>query len=334
VNPHDLFFKETFSDPEVVRDFLQHYLAPEIAELLDLSEIEQVDVSFVDPELREYLGDLMFRVRRKDGRHVYVYILFEHKSYPDKWVPLQTLGYVVRVYEYMVRQGVELCPVVAVVVYHGREPWTVPVSFREFLGLADDDVLAPFQPDMRYYLCDLSKLPDEELRGGAWVQAVVRTLKYVFRAELKEEVWRILELLAQLSQRENGLQYVKAVLWYLCASTDQIQPEDLRKALDATFPKEGDTLMPTIAEQWIKEGEKRGLQRGLQRGREEGLREGEVEGLLNGVEAALEIRYGKQGLSLFPEIKQRADTEMLKAIIEAVRQGRSLDELRQTYVNN
>ena len=97
--------------------------------------------------------------------------------------------------------------------------------------------------------------------------------------------------------------------------------------------------MPTIAEQWIEEGERRGreegIQRGreegIQRGREEGIRRGREEGLMNGLALALELRFGEPGLRLLPEIEQRADAGTLQALMEALRRVTSPEELRQVY---
>lgn len=93
INPHDSFFKEVLSRPEVATEFLSNYLPPEVVAVLDLSAPELVKDSFVDAELRRHYSDLLYRVRLRDGGDAFVYILFEHKSGPDKWVAFQLLRY-------------------------------------------------------------------------------------------------------------------------------------------------------------------------------------------------------------------------------------------------
>lgn len=61
-NPHDRYFRESFADPDVARDFFRHYLPPEIAVQLDLSNLELVDGSFVDETLRDHASDLLYRL--------------------------------------------------------------------------------------------------------------------------------------------------------------------------------------------------------------------------------------------------------------------------------
>ena len=86
-NPHDKFFKDTFSNPLVVRDFVENYLPEPILKLVDLNELEIQNGSHVDEELSEVFSDMLFRtkINQRDG---YLYFLFEHKSYPDRMVAL------------------------------------------------------------------------------------------------------------------------------------------------------------------------------------------------------------------------------------------------------
>ncbi|MBE2202390.1 MAG: Rpn family recombination-promoting nuclease/putative transposase, partial [Anaerolinea sp.] len=52
-NPHDKFFKETFSQPEVARDFFANYLPQRVTAVLDLDTLALQPDSFIDPDLQE-----------------------------------------------------------------------------------------------------------------------------------------------------------------------------------------------------------------------------------------------------------------------------------------
>jgi len=52
--------------------------------VLDLKALELVKGSFVDPQLREYHSDLLYRLRLKDGEPALAYILLEHKRHPKR----------------------------------------------------------------------------------------------------------------------------------------------------------------------------------------------------------------------------------------------------------
>jgi hypothetical protein len=62
-------------------------------------------------------------------------------------------------------------------------------------------------------------------------------------------------------------------------------------------------------------------------GREKGLREG----FLAGIELALELKFGSEGLQLLPEIRAIEDVEMLRSIHQAIKTTASVEELRRIW---
>ncbi len=199
-NPHDKFFKEALTQPEAARDFLP----AEVAALLDLTELHLVKDSFVDETLQEHLADLLYEVRLLDGRDAYVYVLFEHKSYADPLVAFQVLRYMVRVWDYGLRQRARLWPVVPV-VYHGKARWSVPLRFHDLLDLPA--ALKPFVPDYEYALCDLSRYGDEELAGVAVLGAGLLLLKHIFGPDVRARLPDVLALWQTFAQQETALGY-------------------------------------------------------------------------------------------------------------------------------
>ena len=99
VNPHANFFQRTFSRIDVAHDFISNYLPKNIVNQLDLNTLELDRESFVDILLSATQSDLVFKVKRKDGKKLLIYVLIEHKSFIDKWVLFQVLGYIVRINE-------------------------------------------------------------------------------------------------------------------------------------------------------------------------------------------------------------------------------------------
>lgn len=91
-NPHDAFFKQFMTRPEIAADFLTQHLLADVLALLDLATLDEQKESFVDPDLRQHFSDVLYQVQTKRGKPLYIYQLFEHKSYPDKGVALQVLS--------------------------------------------------------------------------------------------------------------------------------------------------------------------------------------------------------------------------------------------------
>ena len=66
----------------------------------------------------------------------------------------------------------------------------------------------------------------------------------------------------------------------------------------------------------------------------EGEARGETRGIISGIEMALEIKFGSEGLQLKPQISQISDLEQLKIIQRCVKNANNLEELRELILNN
>lgn len=315
-NPHDRFFKAFMSRPDAARDFLERYLPPKVAALLDASSVELMPGSFVDPELREHHSDLLYSVKLKTGAGAHVYVLFEHKSHPDPLVAFQLLRYMVKIWDQTLRDGGALRPIVPIVVYHGLEAWQASPELHGLMDVPDD--MKPLVPNYRYWLFDLSALPDAYLRSSAVLQTCLLSLKYFFREELWDRPPEIATLFRELRQATE-LECVEMVLRYLSQGRTRIAWRELKDAVEAKLTEEGGALVTSIAEEWLKEGEERGLQQGLQ------------QGLLKGIEVGLELRFGAEGLRLLPEIQKIADVRVLEEIQKGLISAKTLAELESIY---
>lgn len=67
----------------------------------------------------------------------------------------------------------------------------------------------------------------------------------------------------------------------------------------------------------------------LREGEERGRQEGRQEEIVSGIELALEIKFGTEGLQVMPEISQISDLDRLRAIQQGIKSVNTLDELRQ-----
>ncbi len=65
--------------------------------------------------------------------------------------------------------------------------------------------------------------------------------------------------------------------------------------------------------------------------REEAWEAGVRSGLLDSIAWALELKFGAEGLKLWPEIRQIEDIETLRAIQNAIRAGNTPDDVRAVY---
>ncbi len=327
INPHDRFFKATFSRRETALSFLQTYLPPELAQTFDFSSFEISKDSFVDSELKEHFSDILYKTGLQSGGQACIYILFEHKSYQDKLAAFQILKYMVKIWEQQRRQNEEqklkqkypLKPIFPLLVYHGKEDWKVGLNFVAIFDQADlPDVLRPYVPDYEYWLYDLSQYSDEEIKGEVISRLGTLLLKYIYRDDLLEALRRILPLLIEVQQKETGLEYIETVLRYLTSGAEKITEAELTEILKEVYA-EGEKLMPTIAQQWIEQGwtkgRQEGRQEGLKEGLEKGLEKGERKARVESLNQIVTLRFSVE-LGKFEKQVARLTLKTLKKLTE------------------
>lgn len=319
-NPHDRFFRQVLSRQDVAADFLRHYLPPEAAALVNLSSVEPMADTFIDETLQAHYSDLLFAVRLNDNRPAAVYMLFEHKSYPDVRVAFQLLRYMVRIWERWPKASGGLQPIIPLVVYHGQPEWRTPINLA---GMYDGpgDLLAYF-PDFRYWLVDLSQFSDAEIRGEAMLRLALLAMKHIHDQSALEQVPEIFDLMERLAMMESTAEFVATVLRYFISASETITESNLQQAMEQHWP-EGVTVMSTIAERWVEQGIQKGLSQGLSQGRREGL--------LDAIQLGLRLRFGSEGMRLMPEIYRIQDDTILRTIYGSIETVKTPDELRMLY---
>jgi hypothetical protein len=214
--PHDALAKFVFRDPERAARELSVALPQPLSKRIDWSTLKLHDGSFIDPDLVETHSDLLFQVDVA-SYPVLVYVLFEHKSFPERLTGFQLLCYVVRVLESHVRQCrakklpvLPLPPVIPVVLHHSETGWTAPTELLPLFGQVLEVVpeLVACLPNLRFIVDDISHVPDHELRQRA-VDAVTKLALWALRdgrvpARLRESFGHWADDLSELEDAEDG----------------------------------------------------------------------------------------------------------------------------------
>jgi hypothetical protein len=301
--PHDRYFRESFARVEVARDFLRHHLPATVLAELDLATLEISADTFVAEDLRGEWSDLVYRVAYRDGT-LEVYLLFEHKSWPEHWTLLQLLRYVVASGERFRKQHPKarrLPPVYPLVLYHGKRRWRVPRSFHELVAPLPE-ALAPFVPQFRYALQDISARTGAEIKGAVLTRLVLLALRHIFSDAPAERLRELLELIRQIEDVTAATEILYALLHYYVQASGRLDERDVRTLL-AEMPM-GETLMQTF----------------IDRHRAEARQEGEAAVLLRQIER----KFGPPGEAVRRRIAQ-ADAETLLAWSERILTAEDLD---------
>jgi len=267
--PHDKFFKEMFSKKEVAEAFIKNYFPQDLLEMFNADELEISKDSFVDEDLKEFFSDVVYRIKL-NNREAFIYCLFEHKSYPDKKVPLQLLKYMTKIWNLHLKQNdFEKLPVILpLLIYHGDKRYNISKRFIPMVNTQPNT--KKFTPDFEYLFFDFSKYTDQQILGSIQLQI---TLKILYSAFIKEDFGQqfeeILELIKKLRDTETVLEYFTVGLKYILEIVDY-DVEIMKKKVDTIIPERSETFMST-ANKLREEGKLDGIKEGMKEGRKQEL---------------------------------------------------------------
>src|SRR3954452_6279981 len=103
VAEHDGGYKLLFSHPQMVADLLRDFIHEDWVRELDFSTLRMVPGSFVTPELSSRESDVIWQVRWRGGRLLYVYLLIELQSTVDPYMALRMMVYLGLLYQDLIK---------------------------------------------------------------------------------------------------------------------------------------------------------------------------------------------------------------------------------------
>jgi predicted transposase/invertase (TIGR01784 family) len=285
-NPHDITFKEIFSDPKRARELIELSLPENVTKIFDWKTFTNEEDTFIDENLKEYFSDMLFSLKIKSGNEIKIYILFEHKSYNDKKTWIQLFSYLAKIYARLQSPA----PVIPLVFYHGEKEWTLAKNFSDTLNLPKDikEILNPYIPDFEYALLDLTKEDVENLIISLTMRAVLYTFKNIKRFDDIKYLERLIILSKDLFEQESGLKIIEKLLLYLYAASE-IKPDRVKKSIVKLISEEKGDIAMTTAQRLIQEGLQQGIEQGIQQGIEKGLQKGKLEDAQKMLEESLDI---------------------------------------------
>ena len=277
----------------MVRDLLRKIVGERWVERIDLSSAKRVNASFVSRELQGRESDVIWKFQARDGQApVYVYILMEFQSRPDRYMPVRLMAYEGLLYQALIA-GSELSPqgrlplVVPIVVYNGREPWGAPQELSELIEPVDPSA-EMYLPRLRYKLVDEGSYPRDELERR---ESPVASL---FRIEKSQSWGDVLESVSRLRQHlrpdEDSLRQAFEV-WLRRVVLPRLgSPEDVPETLSL---EEFETMLAENIDEWNRKLREESLEQGVQ----QGVQKGEARILLR----LLRLKFGP----LSPEAEER-----------------------------
>jgi hypothetical protein len=290
------------SDPKTVKDFLRSFLPKSLSEKIDYESIKVIDTEKTDRKYRKFYLDLLVECRFSE-KESEIYIVFEHKSYPDRLTLIQILNYCSVVWEGCIRNKKPLIPIIPVVFYHGRKRFDLPTSFSDYFDV--DEVIRDYLVDFSIVLFDTNRHTDKDILricGNLYLAASLLTMKHIFKdvKSLRPVFKRIMQL-----DRDHFLM----VLQYV------IMTKDIKeKELEEILRNAGGDIMPSLAQRWLEQGM-------LQEAREM-------------VVEALETKFGETSVHFKPQVAKITDRNKLKELHKIILKIQDIKELESSHIWN
>lgn len=300
-NPHDAFFRATFSHPAAARAQLLAVLPPELAAQLAPDPPTVLDASFVDETLQSSHADVVLMARLQGGEEVVIYCLLEHQSQPDPLMPFRLMGYIHRLWTRWLQDhpGARSLPLVfPVVVYQGGRRWTTPTALSGLVQTPTPGV--PYTPapvELLHQLEDLSAIPEEELTDRALLGLAKLLLRFARSPEgLAHHLprWRQTWIDAE---REGGLRAMQRVMRYIGSMSRPEARHQVRRFIEEVSSENAEDFLSWA--DW---------------GRQEGRLEGRLEGRRETLRALLALRFGALDPACAARIDRATDAELSRWI--------------------
>ncbi|KJU84719.1 hypothetical protein MBAV_003087 [Candidatus Magnetobacterium bavaricum] len=214
-----------------------------------------------------------------------------------------------------------LIPVIQYVFYIGNKPLKMANSIVE--------------PNVKYQyeLIDMRNIDCEKFLYSEKPQEMIISILCNLEAKgakvyMKELLQRIKDFVSEETLRSKYIKQIEVM-----SLTRDLQDYILKEVgnMALTYDIEKDIRFKQGVERGLAQGIEKGLAQGLakgeKKGQKEGQKEGQKKGLLEGIELALDIKFGSDGLALMMKIKKIDSLSTLKKIKEHIRKTSNIGEL-------
>ena len=292
--PHDHLFRRVFSVPQDAASFLQAALPAALRRSLRWSTLKRDPASYVTPDLHGTASDLLFEVRyAKPGAarsRLWLYLLFEHQSSPDRWMRLRLLDYCCRIWErdrQDHRNARYLRPILPLVFYQGPTGWRHSPQFADLFPAAVRDWR--WLPRFEHLLFDQTRLRPAQATGSRRARLLQLTMMHAFGRAVPDARKRMQPLLGELEREPDGggQDDLTMFVQYMAETGPDDTPDVLEEILSHTTAEMRGKLMRTSGDRLRQEGRDEGRLEGRLEGQREGRLVGQREARLETIDGFL-----------------------------------------------
>jgi predicted transposase YdaD len=322
--------KQLLHHPENVRELLALARWPHLEQLL-FDQLAVDPTEYIGADYRHVASDLVLTLPRRSGRGktrlLWLTILIEHQSEPDRLMLLRVLDYLVQIWKKQVRDwgqehksfaSVRLRPVLPIVFYTGVHRWEQIGRLQDLMEEAD--IFTEVTPVFRPLFVNLPTLAGEQLHSagpfGQVLQLVQqrRASKRAFGGLLEQVVADLESMPAEDRLRWlELLSYLSALVYHERAGSEQAElGERILASVRTDEHRQEVTMIRRTGAQAME-------QRGEQRGAIQALQETLI--------AQLKARFEKIPEEMEPTIRNTTDRAQLDGWLLKVLTAKTLRDM-------
>jgi hypothetical protein len=229
LNPHDKFFKESFSRLEVAKSFIEEVFPKDMRDKMNLNTLQLSNASYIDDMLKEHFADLVYETEYR-GVKATITLLFEHKSYQQNFPEWQLMRYMSNIWGEEQKQltdeekeNHEKNPsvVIPIIIHHGKTAWK-KTSMRAYFGNPPAELLR-FLPEFDYLVFSLNDFEDYQIANfkNDFLATAAMFLKH--SRDEKEKFLQIESFIIEKlrvfdTAHENS--FISSIIYYLHSATN------------------------------------------------------------------------------------------------------------------
>lgn len=291
---HDAFFKKVMRDVETARHFLMWlFREDDLCSSIDLSRLETQKETLQDEKNQSRFADVLLKapLRQKAANGaeeevpLYIFFLFEHKSFNDRMTTLQILHYQIEIWSDIESRRTKtgetsafLLFILPIIVHHGPGPFTSPTNLRDLITPVG--ALEQYLPSFPCKLVDIRTLEQSDYPGDWELNAFFTSMKAIFSLNIVDEFAKIIHDIEAHLGEERARNFLRTVVHYYLRNSRQFSEEEWNRFMETLGRVFTRDTINTIQPWWVKvqaEGRAKGRAEGMAKGRAEGEAKGKAE---------------------------------------------------------
>ena len=272
---HDRYFKDTFQDRALAKEFLGIYLNKEIHQAVDWDTFTVYDTSFIGANGMQKYADVLYVAQIK-AQPIDLLFMLNHERKPNKHLGIKIGEYSLGA----MRRGLRQEPgrhmfVISYTYYNGvRSPYphAYPYSYSQFLNFEAKNLMERLILHAQNLL-DVSAYKHTDIGSHGTVGIAELFMKHVDNVDVG--TWLVgNEALLESFEGSECLDRS----WNYLADVNECEVKKLVNLFEESLPKSKEKML-SIRQQIKKEGIQEGINQGIQEGISQGRQEGERLGL-------------------------------------------------------